>query len=102
MNIRVLVTAMLAFFAVAPAAHAARTAAPDAQGHLSAFFTGPDGVAYQTAAAAWTPLGGPTGGSLLGPLAVARNADGRLEAFGRGTDGAIWRPAENTPGGNWT
>src|SRR4051794_40189206 len=102
MNIRALVTATLALLAVAPAAHAARTAAPDARGQVHAFLTGPDGAAYETGADGWTSIGGPAGGSLLGPIAVARDADGRLEAFARGADGAIWRAAEATPEGTWT
>ena len=34
--------------------------------------------------------------------AVARNADGRLEAFARGSDDSLWRTAQVTPGGAWS
>jgi hypothetical protein len=49
------------------------------------------------------PLGQPTGGasSLAGP-AVARNADGRLEAVVIGSDLAVWHAWERSPGGDWT
>jgi acylphosphatase len=35
-------------------------------------------------------------------VAVASNADGRLEAFGTGTDSALWHIWQATPGGAWS
>jgi hypothetical protein len=32
---------------------------------------------------------------------VSRNADGRLEAFVRGTDGALWHTWQTAPGNGW-
>jgi hypothetical protein len=41
------------------------------------------------------------GGLTSGPLAI-RNADGRLEVFVRGTDGALHHIWQLTPGGSWS
>ncbi len=35
-------------------------------------------------------------------VAAARNADGRLEVFGLGTDNALWHDWQTTPGGAWS
>jgi hypothetical protein len=48
----------------------------------------------------WVDFGGPNG-TAGGFPAVARNADGRLEAFVEGTDGALWHRWQNNPGGGW-
>jgi hypothetical protein len=45
----------------------------------------------------WVATGGVGGDPALG-----RNADGRLEAFVRGTDGRIWHQWQASPGGDWS
>ena len=45
----------------------------------------------------WTDLGG----SINGKIVVANNADGRLQAFARGTDNALWTVAQTSPDGAW-
>ena len=45
---------------------------------------------------AWTSLGG----WIEAPVS-RYNVDGRLEVFGRGSDGAVWHLAETTPCGGW-
>ncbi len=47
--------------------------------------------------AGWYPLGGTS----TGRVAVGTNGDGRLEAFVRGTDGALWHIWQTSPGGGW-
>jgi len=42
------------------------------------------------------------GGVLTSDPAVGRNADGRLEVFVTGTDGALWRKWQVTPNGSWS
>ncbi len=42
------------------------------------------------------------GGALASELAVGRNADGRLEVFVRGTDGALHHNWQVTPNGGWS
>ncbi|HET6881091.1 MAG TPA: hypothetical protein VFI31_13095 [Pirellulales bacterium] len=51
-----------------------------------------------------TPPGGfaSLGGNITTDPAVGRNADGRLEVFARGTDGALWHIWQNSPGGGWS
>jgi hypothetical protein len=49
----------------------------------------------------WISLGGPGSGVSSGP-AVARNSDGRLEAFVRGKDLAVWHAWQREPGHNWS
>jgi len=41
-------------------------------------------------------------GVLTSDIAVGRNADGRLEAFVRGTDNALWHKWQVTPNGGWS
>jgi hypothetical protein len=53
------------------------------------------------------PTGGwggwwPIGGAPTGDLAVANNADGRLEVVGVGADGALWDAFQLTPNGGWS
>src|SRR5216683_2118342 len=48
----------------------------------------------------WTSRGQPPGISLTLP-AVERNADGRLELFAAGTDGAIWHTWQTAPNNGW-
>jgi hypothetical protein len=50
-----------------------------------------------TAISQWTDLGG----SITGRISVAGNADGRLQAFARGTDNALWTVAQAAPDGAW-
>jgi hypothetical protein len=42
------------------------------------------------------------GGVITSNPAVAVNEDGRLEAFARGTDDALWHIAQTAPAGNWS
>jgi Repeat of unknown function (DUF346) len=97
-------TVLLLLLAVAPA-QANRTVGPDSLGNLHAFLVGADGRLYHAASTArgvWRPFEG-LGGSLSpGPVAVGRNADGRLEVFARGTDNAVWHTWELAPGGAWS
>src|SRR3989442_14303046 len=46
--------------------------------------------------AGWASLGG----TVTSNIAVARNADGRLEIFARGTDSALHHSAQTAPGAN--
>ena len=46
----------------------------------------------------WQPLGG----KLTTEPVVGTNKDGRLEAFARGTDNALWHCWQMTPGGTWS
>ena len=41
-------------------------------------------------------------GDKLAAIAAARNADGRLEAFGTATDHTIWHAWQTAPGGGWS
>jgi hypothetical protein len=45
--------------------------------------------------------GATSGGSSM-PPAIASNADGRLELFVRGSDGALWHKWQTAPGGSWS
>jgi hypothetical protein len=49
-----------------------------------------------------TSLGQPAGGALACGPAVARNADGRLEAAVIGSDLAVWYASQSRPGEDWT
>lgn len=51
-----------------------------------------------TASGGWSGLGG----VLNGNAAVGRNADGRLEAFVRGGDNALWHIWQTSVGGPWS
>lgn len=42
------------------------------------------------------------GGNVTSDPAVASNADGRLEVFGVGADGALWTTFQTTPNGSWS
>jgi C1A family cysteine protease len=42
------------------------------------------------------------GGVLTSRIAVGRNADGRLELFVRGTDGAVWHKWQVAPNSSWS
>ena len=47
----------------------------------------------------WTPMGGPISDSA--PV-LASNADGRLEVFAMGTDGALWHNWQTAPNDGWS
>jgi acylphosphatase len=84
----------------------------NADGRLEVFARGTDNALWhiwQTAPdggwSGWASLGG----SLINDpaavrhaAAVARNADGRLEVFTRGTDNALWHRWQTTRGGSWS
>jgi len=55
-------------------------------------------LAQQGAWSAWASQGG----VLTSDIAVARNADGRLEAFVRGTDNAVWHKWQTAPNSGWS
>jgi hypothetical protein len=50
----------------------------------------------------WTPLGRLGDRAFQGGLSVIRNADGRLELFGRALDNAIYNAWQHTPNGGWS
>lgn len=100
-----LLTACLLALAAAPA-RASRTVFPDSAGNLHVFVAGADGRLYHDASTgrgAWRGFES-LGGSLAPGerVAVARNADGRLDVFARGSDNALWHIAEASPGGGWS
>ncbi len=70
---------------------------------LHVFAVGKDGTTYTAAQESagwshWTSLGGTS----TSDVTVARNEDGRLEIFVRGTDGALWHRWEKAPDGAWS
>jgi hypothetical protein len=82
--------------------------AHDADGRLEAFAIGTDGALwhiYQVAVngtwSSWTPRGKPPGVNNINDPFVVQNADGRLEAFVIGSDGALWHVWQTTPNGTW-
>jgi acylphosphatase len=46
----------------------------------------------------WNSLGG----VITSDPIVSHDADGRLEVFARGTDGAVWHIWQTSPGGGWS
>ena len=48
--------------------------------------------------AGWNSLGG----VITSDVTVGNNKDGRMEAFARGTDGAVWHRWQTTPSGDWS
>jgi hypothetical protein len=50
----------------------------------------------------WFSSGRPSGAGLQMGLTVVSNTDGRLEAFGGGSDGALWHIWQTTPNGTWS
>jgi hypothetical protein len=80
-------------------------AALNADGRMELFVTRDGGQvfhAYQRwVFGPWSGLEPLQGGSVQGPLDVARNADGRLEVVGRGHDRGIWHVWQTTPNGGW-
>jgi hypothetical protein len=82
--------------------------AHDADGRLEAFTIGADGALwhiYQVAVNGtwrnWTPRGKPPGVNTVNAPFVGQNADGRLEVFSIGSDGALWHVWQTTPNGTW-
>ena len=89
--------------------------AQNADGRLEVFAevpgaSGPElGHAWQLtpngAWSGWDSLGAPTSMQYLGGSAIARNADGRLEAFARVglmSTGALWHVWQTAPNGGWS
>ncbi len=83
--------------------------AQNADGRLEAFTVGTDGALwhiYQVAPndtwSSWTPRGKPPNLNAINAPIVAQNADGRLEAFTIGSDGALWHVWQTTPNGLWS
>jgi hypothetical protein len=89
--------------------------APNADGRLDLFGVGVDlqrtfeGGAlwhqWQTAPgngwSDWSSLGTP-GVNLLGTMAIAANADGRLDFFAPSVDGALWHLWQTAPSNGWS
>src|SRR5262245_24792428 len=99
-----LIASCLLLVAAAPA-RASRTVYPDYVGNLHVFEVGDDGHLYHAASTGrgvWRPFESLGGNLLPGPVAVGRNADGRLEVFARGTNSAIWYIGQTAPGGDWS
>jgi hypothetical protein len=80
----------------------------NSDGRLETFVVANTGDLYhlwQTSpSGGWSPLvslGQPTTGPIQGVPSVATNADGRLEVFARGSDGALWHAWQTAPSGGW-
>jgi hypothetical protein len=81
-------------------------------GTLDVFLVGPDHAVWHNFQepsvggwSGWISLGFPSAPiSLLNPIAVGRNSDGRLEVFVAGNDGSVWHSWQQSPGneGSWT
>lgn len=96
-----------------PALIGTPTVAPSADGRLEVFAVGTDGALihqWQVAPIApqnwsgWFSHGVPPGTTLVGSPAIAASADGRLELFAVGADGAlyhIWQTAVNDGWSGW-
>jgi hypothetical protein len=83
--------------------------AASADGRLEFFAPGVDGALYhlwQTAPSNgwsdWSSFGTPPGVQLLGVPAVAPSADGRLELFVVGEDGAVYHQWQTAPSNGWS
>jgi hypothetical protein len=59
--------------------------------------TGPDDVSPQ-----WFSRGAPAVAGLVGSPAVAADADGGMQLFVMGTDGALWQLSHTGPSGRWS
>src|SRR6266581_2318788 len=80
----------------------------NADGRLEVFAAGNDGALWhiwQTAPngtwSSWASLGTLSNVQFLSGYTVGKNADGRLEVFTVGSDGALWHIWQTTAGGNW-
>src|SRR5919108_558950 len=78
-------------------------------GRFEVFTIGSDGTLrhiWQTildkAWSNWDPLNKPPNTNLLMMPGVGQNADGRLEVFTIGSDGALWHIWQTTPNGIWS
>jgi hypothetical protein len=81
----------------------------NADGRIEVFTIGDDGNLWHI----WQTVPGgswsnwfssgkpPSGNALTLPPTVSRNADGRLEVFVTGSDGALYHIWQHTPGGTW-
>lgn len=84
--------------------------AQNVDGRLEAFTVGTDGALwhiYQVAPngiwSGWAPLGTPPNVHAVTVPIVGQNADGRLEVFTIGSDGALWHIWQTRPGqGPWS
>ena len=89
---RAALVAVAVLLLVAAPARAERTLITDSAGGVHAFVVGSDGALYHA------PPGGTltrVGGTLTQePVAAARNANGRLVVFARGTDNALYRTVQ--------
>jgi len=83
---------------------------PSADGRLELFLVGSDEALYhrwQTAPSngwsGWSPMGTPKPGLGVPTIpALAPSADGRLELFIQGTDGALWHQWQTAPSNGWS
>ena len=83
--------------------------AASAGGRLELFAVGSDGALWhiwQTAPGdgwtnTWTSHGNPAGVQLTGSPTLAASADGRLELFAVGSDGALWHIWQTAPDNGW-
>jgi hypothetical protein len=82
----------------------------NADGHLEVFTIGSDGTLWHIwqnisdkSWHSWDPLNKPPNTKLLTMPSVGKNADGRLEVFTLGSDGALWHIWQTSPGqGPWS
>jgi hypothetical protein len=93
--------ALLALLVLAAPAHAGRTLVTDRAGGLHAFVVGTDGALYHAPPGATLTR---VGGSFVQePVAVARNADGRIAVFARGLDNTLQHAMFSRTGSSpWT
>src|SRR5437763_2735898 len=84
------------------------TVGRNADGRLEVFYTDKIGEIWhiwQTAPngtwSSWASLNKPPNISFSTGTAVDENADGRLEVFTVGSDGALWHIWQSTAGGGW-
>jgi hypothetical protein len=84
-------------------------AGKNADGRIEVFVVGSDDALWhiwQTTAGdgwykSWFSSGKPSASAGVLGVDVIQNADGRLEVFAVGTDGAFWRIWQNVPNGTW-
>ena len=77
-------------------------------GRLEVFTVGTDGALWHIWQVApngtwseWASLGNPPTANVQSAPSVRKNKDGRLEAFGICSDGALWHIWQISPGGVW-
>ena len=83
-------------------------AVQNADGRLEVLLNGSDGKLWhiwQTSPGKdwsnWASLNNPPNTNSFSVPTAARNADGRIEAFSVGSDGALWHIWQTTPGNGW-